>query len=380
MRVIHVTPSYKPAYIYGGTTISVGLLCEGLQELQIEVLVYTTTANGSKNLWSNEKETKVNEVKVIYFKRWLKGQMHLSYSLLKKLYNVTLKKDIYHIHSWWNATAILSAVVGIILGNKVILSPRGMLTYYSLNNKHSHLKKIFQKYIGKWILSRCLIHVTSEMEKQDVLQIMNHKRISVIPNLAGKTIGIVENKLNKNNVSTDFKVLFFSRIDKKKGIEILLLGLSKLEFTWHLSIAGSGVDTYIQSLKSEIERLQIEQNISWLGFIPHQMRMEVFNRHDLLVLFSQNENFANVILESLAVGLPVAISENVGLAEFVIENNLGWVSTNEPDDITLVIGKAFKEADKRASIRKNAPSLIERNFDNHAICAKYLALYKSDEF
>jgi glycosyltransferase involved in cell wall biosynthesis len=379
MRVIHVTPSYKPAYIYGGTTISVGLLCEGLRELQIDVLVYTTTANGSKELWSNETETKVNEVKVIYFRRWLKGQIHLSYSLLKNLYSVTSKKDIYHIHSWWNATAIISAVIGIILGNKVILSPRGMLTSYSLNNKHSQLKKIFQKFIGQWILSRCLIHVTSEMEKQDVLQIMKHKRIIVIPNLAGKAMGRVENNCNKNNLSTGFKLLFFSRIDKKKGIERLFIGLSKLNISWHLSIAGSGSDTYIQFLKFEIERLQIKQNISWLGFIPHQMRMEVFNRNDLLVLFSQNENFANVILESLAVGLPVAISENVGLAEFVIENNLGWVTTNEPEDITLIIAKAFKEVDKRASIRKKAPSLIESNFDNHAICSQYLALYKNDE-
>ena len=60
MRILHITASYKPAFIYGGPTMSVAKLCEALGGLEvrslgvkgfeafndIEVEVLTTTANG----------------------------------------------------------------------------------------------------------------------------------------------------------------------------------------------------------------------------------------------------------------------------------------------------------------------------------------------
>ena len=43
------------------------------------------------------------------------------------------------------------------------------------------------------------------------------------------------------------------------------------------------------------------------------------------MLPSFNENFANTVIESLAVGTPVLISENVGLKDYIEKNNLGCI-------------------------------------------------------
>ncbi|RZK26634.1 MAG: hypothetical protein EOO43_02195, partial [Flavobacterium sp.] len=101
MKVIQITPAYKPAYIYGGPTVSVALLCEGLVKLKLDLIVYTTTANGEEDFVTDESVTQVEDVSVIYFKRLWKGQLHLSLSLLKELFLKTSKRDILHIHSWW---------------------------------------------------------------------------------------------------------------------------------------------------------------------------------------------------------------------------------------------------------------------------------------
>ena len=69
MRILTVTPYYKPAYVYGGPSRSVAQLCEGLQRYGPGITVYTTNANGFGLL--NEvpvaQSTNVDGVRVSYF-------------------------------------------------------------------------------------------------------------------------------------------------------------------------------------------------------------------------------------------------------------------------------------------------------------------------
>ena len=49
MKLLVVTPFYKPAYVYGGPVRSIPSLCEGLTSIGNDVTVYTTNANGKEN-------------------------------------------------------------------------------------------------------------------------------------------------------------------------------------------------------------------------------------------------------------------------------------------------------------------------------------------
>ena len=67
MKILFITPSYKPAYIYGGTIVAVSTLAERLVRLGHIVTVYTTRANGDTELdVVAGAETMVEGVKVIY--------------------------------------------------------------------------------------------------------------------------------------------------------------------------------------------------------------------------------------------------------------------------------------------------------------------------
>ncbi len=109
MNILHVTPSYKPAYIYGGTTVSISQLCEAQAKFLTnpvnsitltknnsisngKVTVYTTTANGEKELQiESNKPVLVDNVEVWYFKRQTKDHTHFSIGLLKKLFQTVRK-------------------------------------------------------------------------------------------------------------------------------------------------------------------------------------------------------------------------------------------------------------------------------------------------
>jgi len=380
MRIIQISPAYKPAYIYGGPTLSVSLLCEALVEAGIPLQVFTTTANGAQELEATNAPVKIDGVSVTYFRRTIRGQIHLSFGLLIRLYFSTDRNDIFHIHSWWNATAILSALVGKMRDNRVVLSPRGMLTPYSFNNRHSFLKKMFHYLLGKWILNSCEIHVTSEKERRDVSSFVKRGRITTIPNLANELILYRHSDPIPMEETATFKLLFLSRIEEKKGIELLFEALKHLSYPWVLTVAGSGNPKYLDDLQSLAAKLNIEDSITWVGFVNLEEKRSLMMEHDLFVLFSHNENFANVITESLSAGLPVAVSEEVGLSDFILEHDLGWVSELDKFSIVAKLEDAAKNIDKRSRIKQIAPSLIAKHFSIPIILPQYFKLYELDEY
>jgi glycosyltransferase involved in cell wall biosynthesis len=113
-----------------------------------------------------------------------------------------------------------------------------------------------------------------------------------------------------------------------------------------------------------------------VGHINDRDKYQVIAKNDLLVLFSYNENFANVIAESLTVGTPVAISRKVGLAPFILKHDLGWVSELNADAIAATLNLAFNDTGKRKKITRIAPALIRAHFSAKGIIEQYLNLYK----
>lgn len=437
MRVIQITPAYKPAYIYGGPTMSVAKLCEALvgsetldkeiltddqdetnnnqqTTIKVEVEVFTTTANGQDELNVEVgKKVNVDGVPVNYFKRLTKDHTHFSPTLLWALYkeikeqrarskvlnpqHITHNSQhithntqlIIHIHSWWNLVAMLSCLIAKIYSVPVILSPRGMLTHYTQNNRNSFFKSALHVLMGKSLLKYCHILASTDQEKLDVLQIVKPKSISILPNLVNLPftnwepeidfLPVNEKRKTKNEKSTThipFNLLFLSRINEIKGLDILLEALALVEIKWQLTIAGKGEEIYVDSLKEKAKSLKINNNIKWIGQVNNEDKFELMAQHDLLILTSYRESFANVIIESLSMGTPVLVSNEVGLSRYVIEKRLGYVTTLKTNHIANEIKTAYLEKDNRQRIRVDGPRIIYNDFNTDILIQHYLKLYK----
>ena len=409
MKIIHITASYKPAYIYGGPIQSVAKLCEALVSLGVreeglaigvggvridDVRVLTTTANGTSELdVTIGKTTLVAGVKVSYFKRWTKDHSHFAPGLLLNLRKEILHciqddktgdkddKLVVHIHAWWNLVSILSCLVAKWYKIPVVLSPRGMLTAYTQHNRNSFFKKILHRSIGKNLLQYCHIHATSEQEKQDILEIVTPKSIIIIPNLVNFQLPVLSSPLavpHKPLMVDDspFRLIFLSRIEEKKGLELLFDALSLLDIDWQLTIAGSGKKEYVASLKAKAQSLKLDHRINWIGQVSDQEKYNLMAKHDLLALTSFNENFANVVIESLSVGTPILVSGQVGLSDYVKERQLGWVCRLEATNIKEMLENAFHDQEARKKIRQLAPEIIRKDFDDQILANRYLEMYK----
>ena len=373
MRVLQICAAYKPAYIYGGPTMSVSMLAEQLEKAGIQTEAYATTANGKTELpLTPNKPLVVDGVTVTYFKRLTKDHSHFSPALLRQLWKQAPNFDIIHIHAWWNLVSLFSCLVALMRNVPVVLSPRGTLSPYSFQNKNIGIKWFIHHLFGKPLLKRCYIHVTSNQEAEAIGKIVKPKSITNIPNfvkLPGRTVAA-------NKQAGVFKLIFFSRIEEKKGLDILLDALPFVTFPYTLTIAGDGDSTYINTLKALAEKNGIAANMNWVGFKSDD-KFGMLAGQDLLVLPSHDENFGNVIIESLSEGTAVLVSPFVGLADYVTENKLGWQcelnAASLGNNINFIIGRP----DELTAIRKNAPGKIRTDFDESRLVKKYINLYNN---
>lgn len=368
MKILIITPSYKPAFVYGGPIFSVAYLSEQLS-LNNDVLVICTTANGSDELGISSTETQnIDGVFVKYFKRQTKDHSHLSIGLLKYLWQNGNKFDIINIQSWWNLVAVFSALICKIRGWKYVITPRGMLSPYTYQS--SILKKVIHFFIGNSLLKSAIIQATANDEALKIESLNSKYKVYIIPNFVNLKTPIVPRKINDV-----FQLLFLSRIHPKKGLDVLIKSLPLLNFDCHLNIVGDGDLNYINSLKKIAVDYKVSDKITWHGSLYDEKKFEIYAHSDIMVLPSHDENFANNVLESLLMGTPVIITENVGLATFVHHNELGWTFKGGEIQLAACINKAINSKEMLKRINEEARVIVLKEFDNAKLINSYIDLY-----
>lgn len=372
MKILHIVPSYKPAYIYGGPIESVSKLCEGLVQAGHQVDVFTTTANGETELKVEAGvPIIVDGVNVTYFKRITKDPTHISPDLWKFLYANVKNYDIVNIQSWWNILVIVATCICHLKKVKVVVTPRGMLSEYIFESGSSKAKKIIHGTIGRYALTKSWFHATAEAEYEECRRIIKDWKGFIQPNII--TLPNVPVLKSDNEI---FTLIFMSRIHPKKGIDILFHALNRLPFAVNLKIAGSGDDAYVEELKELAKDLNIADKIEWMGWIDRDQKFKALMDADLFVLVSLNENFANVVIESLHMGTPVLVSEEVALSAFVQRKDVGWVSSLDVVDVVEKLTAAKNDRQKLERIRATGRVVIEENFSPVKLVNNYVEEYQ----
>jgi glycosyltransferase involved in cell wall biosynthesis len=111
--------------------------------------------------------------------------------------------------------------------------------------------------------------------------------------------------------------LFLGRLHPKKNVDFLLRAWreAKLPRSWRLLIAGSGEPEYERSLHGLAETLGLKSSVHFLGFVAGSEKAYLLQRARWFLLPSKQENFGVAVLEAISNGCPVAISNQVYLAE-----------------------------------------------------------------
>ena len=143
-----------------------------------------------------------------------------------------------------------------------------------------------------------------------------------------------------------------------------------------LDIAGSGNANEVEKLQSLISSLKLESSIQFHGWIDAPKMLELFSGARLLVLPSENENFAIVVAEALSAGVPCVLSKFVGTADIVGKHHAGEIIQElTPTSVADGILKVLQGDETK--YREAAFEAVQNSLDWSKIALQWKALVTS---
>jgi glycosyltransferase involved in cell wall biosynthesis len=136
------------------------------------------------------------------------------------------------------------------------------------------------------------------------------------------------------------ELLSLGTLTYRKGHDVLLRALATLfDLDWHLTLAGESRDpAYAASLQRLIRELGIDARVTLCGALRGEALEEAWAQAEIFALATRFEGFGMAIAESLARGIPVAITAG-GAAEALVPPEAGVVA---PVDDVVQLGKAMR--------------------------------------
>jgi len=163
----------------------------------------------------------------------------------------------------------------------------------------------------------------------------------------------------------DFVIGVIGRIDEQKGQLELLKAFSRISKKFgstHLMIIGEATlgepkqEAYFQHLKNQVTKNNLDKRVHFIGF--QKDTRKYFANFDLFVLPSHEETFGFVVVEAMASGTPVLVTQAGGPPEIVQDGECGflcqpkdWESIEEQLDFILSNTDIRTEKTQKALVR-----------------------------
>ena len=325
MRILHFLPVYAPAWQYGGPVLSVSRLCEGLVENGVDIRVITTNA-GLPDFPGDQLGVpqNVNGVEVIYYPADQVGGVIRSRALVGALTANMNWADLLHLSAIWQPLGLPVQRAAHAAGVPVVQTLRGALGPYSW--RRGWWKKIpYFLLKERPLLQRAaVLHCTTPQEAREISWLGLRSQIQLLPNPIDLSQLHCRPQLGQQwrqmmgITSAEPLLLVAGRLHHKKGLDLLPKVLQALaDRPWQIVFIGKDEDGTGLRLKSWLSRVGLGHRCHWLDHLPTNQLSGPYNAADCLLLPSRHENFGNVVVEALACGCGVLVSDRVGVAESI---------------------------------------------------------------
>jgi glycosyltransferase involved in cell wall biosynthesis len=358
-------------------------LARGLSQAGVETHVATTNDNGrAKSLVRCGIPTVEDGVTYWYFDRQSRFYS-FSGPLSRWLKSNVAAYDVVHVHALFSHPSVVAARWAARKQVPYILRPLGTLNRWGMQHRRPFLKSLSFRFIESRIIRKAdAIHYTSAQERIEAARLGITSRGEVIPNAIefhplpayrGEFRGHYP-ELRDRQI-----VLFLSRFDAKKGLDLLLLAFSAIRAQQPgvaLVLAGSGDSQFVEQTRREVARLRLGSDVFWVGFLQGSQKQAALYDADVFVLPSYSENFGIAVVDALHAGLPVVISDQVAIHREVADANAGLVIPCDASALAENVLALLRDPAKRSEIGRNGRTLVKRCYSLEAVTRQLLTLYE----
>jgi glycosyltransferase involved in cell wall biosynthesis len=381
MKVLHVIPSVAPWR--GGPSVAIRAIARGLALQGLDTHVATTNDNQPAPLEVPlGRPVEEDGVTYHYFPRQT-GFYLCSLPFSNWLWRCAAEYDLIHIHTVFSYCSNVAAWIAHRKAIPYIIRPLGVLNRWGFENRRPLLKQMSFTLIEKRLLSRAAaVQYTTGQEREEAADLQFPHRPVIIPNP-------VEMAPPANDLRGQFRaqypelsdrriVLFLSRIHPKKGLDLLLPAFAEVlrqDPRAALVIAGDGEPSLVDRLHRMASELGIANSVFWPGFLNGTRRAAAFADADLFVLPSYSENFGMAPVEAMGSGLPIVITDHVGIHQEVSEARAGIVTPASGDAIASALLLLLRDHSLRPEMGRNARRLAVSRYSVEAVAIRLRDFY-----
>ncbi len=352
MRILQVIASLAPRY--GGPSVACPALCRELARRGHEVSVYSTDVDGDRRLdVPLDRPMQQHGVEYRYFRGWTRpGEYKFSPPLWRALREKIPTVDLVHIYSMYIFSATAAAHFCRKYRVPYLLHPHGTLDPYLLR-RHAARKRVYTRLFERRKFRHAAAILFNSAEEMRLAKDWFDREFHLsrerrLPTRAVVPVGVEQEWLAPAapearerfykrfpELAGRRMLLFYGRLSFKKGMDILaeaFIEVAHQQHDVHLVLAGPDTEGYGEKVRGWLRAGGVLDRAIFTGNLAGAERIAVMQDSKLLAFPSYSENFGQAVVEAMASGVPVVVSDRVNIWPEVQQAGAGLIVACDPHE------------------------------------------------
>ncbi len=381
MHIAQVISHYVPAYRFGGPQHVAHGLGRALVQAGHRVSVFTTNlADERRNLdVPLDTPVDVDGVQVYYEPTQGSRYWGFSWPLYRRLQQSLAEADLVLVHFHYQFANYAGASIARRSHRPYYLFAHGSFKLDAISRKGRMRKKMYLNILERNNVRHAARIIFNAPEEQRAS--IHFPQACVLPNglepgdyLPELAAGMWRAKNPQANGK--IVILFLGRIDfHGKGLDLLLPAIARLRregLAIHLVLAGPDERGGAAATRRLIEDLSLTNDVTFLGMVTGIDKLQVLRDADCMVLPSRSEGLSIALLEALYLGIPILVTNQVGMHGKVAELRAGVVTEVSSPSIEAGLRLLLNNT-QRATMRGAATHWIQQHHTWTAVAQQLLA-------
>jgi glycosyltransferase involved in cell wall biosynthesis len=370
----------------GGPPRAARQLSQALAARGHDVTIYTTDAefDGGRLSVTPNVAHQEDGYTVHYFSREWRGTYGFSWRFLRAIGRSLQDFDVVHIHSVFFFTTLVACAYAQYLGVPYIMRPHGTFDPF-LMKVRKRRKQVYLHLIERRNLDCAFaIHYTAEDEARLAAPLGIKAPAVVVP--LGVDLDVFSSAERSNLLRERFPslghrrlVIFYGRINFKKGLNLLIPAFAKLIETGqdaHLFIVGPDNEGYSDRVRRWVAERSLGERVTILPPVDGMDRARVLQSADAFVLPSYTENFGLSVVEAMAVGTPVVISDRVNIHREVASAGAGIVTGVDVNQIAAAMRTVLSDPGLSRHMGERGQALVNERYTWPSVARQMEGVYR----
>lgn len=321
-----------------------------------------------------ELETPFPEIKTYSAPVWFSGRVgaHIYNPLVIRRVIAEFQPDVIQVEEEIFSLCALE----VALWAKLFKKP---LVVFGWENQLRSLP-LFRRWVRDLVMARTDLYLAGNQDGAEVLRSWNYRgKIEVMPQMGVDTELFAPVKKTE---PTTVNIGFLGRLAPEKGLDILFAATSLLkqrDLDFQVTLCGSG--TSEADLRQEAERQQIGDRLNWRGAVPHEAAPAELAKFDVLVLPSRSiatwkEQFGHVIIEAMAMGIPVVGSSCGEIPHVIGRDDLVFPEENHKV-LAEILQRTIGDRNWREEIGNYGIERVEQLYSHQRIARRLVTWWQS---